>query len=174
MPGKFGVTERVDLVRPGAEHGDGPAGRVQRRLMGRAIDALREAGHDAEPGFAQARGEVARVLVALGAGPAAPDHGNAALPQQLASAVEVQHQRRVRRVEQPEGVIGVAEQQDRASLAAGQPRLGPAHEAVQLGGRAAQPLSFLGRERLPPAGLTGRQDGTGTAMARQQPARGAA
>ena len=174
MAGQVRMFQRVHLVRPGAEDCDRAARRVQRGLVRGAVDALRQPRDHAEPCFSQAGGEVPRVLIALRTRTSTADDRHAALAEQLAPALQVEHQRRIRRVQQRQRIVGSAEEEDRAAFTASQPVFGAADQPVELVRALGQQGGFFGRHGGAPSSAARPEGGAGSAVPSEQPPRRAA
>ena len=87
---KFRVALRINPVRPGAQHRNGPATGVQRAKVGRGIDALRQPTRDNQPRIGQMCGKVACRIAPAGRGVAAADNGQLRQAQQFRIAGAVQ------------------------------------------------------------------------------------
>ena len=97
---------RIRHVHAAPAHGHGEAVRGQRPLVGRRVDAVRQAAHHNRPAPAEAAGQIVRETHSLGGGPPAADHGHhGRLPDGRERPIDVAaHEQRHRRIGQhPEG-----------------------------------------------------------------------
>lgn len=75
---QIAVLGRIGVIEGGADHGNGMPAVFDRRLMRYAVNALRKPRYDREAVLHQRPDQLLCALLALGAGGARSDHGNAA------------------------------------------------------------------------------------------------
>jgi hypothetical protein len=158
---QLAVSGRVDAVESRADHGHRRRaarviGCIERTLVGRAVDAEREPRHHRNSGLAEGPGEGARIRRALRCRIAAADHGDAVseLRQiQCRRAQQVEHQRRVRHLEERGRIAGVAQGEDAprgtARFGALQPIEGLVELRCEVRRCAQQGLCLCVRHQLP-------------------------